>query len=43
MVVYDDVVFCKNNLAIGVTYGYEAYEGVVKVRHNLAGLGEVWE
>ena len=41
MVIYDDVVFGRNKLTIGVAYGSEAYEGMVEGRNYFSGSGEV--
>ena len=41
MVIYDDAVFGKSNLTIGVAYESEAYESMVEGRHDLAFSGEV--
>ena len=41
MVIYDDIVFCKSNLTLGIACGSEAYESMVEGWHNLACSGEV--
>ena len=41
LVIYDDVVFGKNNFAIGIADGSEADQGVMEGGHDLAGSGEV--
>ena len=43
LVIYDDVVFGKNNFAIGVADGSEANQGVMEGVNDLAGSGEVSE
>ena len=41
LVIYDDIVFGKSKLTIGVAYGTNAYESMVGKWHNLVCSGEV--
>ena len=40
MVIYDDIVFCKIDLTLGIAYGSEAYEIMVGGWNYLACSGE---
>ena len=40
LVIYDDIVFCKNNLTISVADGYKADQGMVEGGNDLAGSGK---